>query len=246
MTSPYEETKPWKDLGDANVDESFLYPIDDPPCPVVHSPSMSKGDQQQHMKWICDVLKLDRRTSKDERVYCPYCDMNNHPRFSCKFYNNHQREYARHTCTLCMANHAPFQCARAQVNGGIAKPNWARREKKLAADENREPDLRWDAEGNLPQPPLPPPGEAPPQEGQQKAHQQEQSPPCAAAIMMHGQAPTMRQSGYRHSAACTTVLEGCEWTEAQGQGMTFQPTSGTSISNLDPPSPALWLPSCVM
>ena len=106
-----------------------------------------------------------------------------------------------------------FQCARARVNGGIAKPNWARREMKMAIDQGREPDLRWDREGNLPPPPLPPPAEAPPQEEQQQAPQDEQQPLCAAAVMMHGPPPTMRQSGYRPSSACPTVFEGQEWTE---------------------------------
>ena len=54
--------------------------------PVVHSQTMSKHDQRQYMRWICEVLQLDKKKSKDERVYCSYCDMNNHPRFSCKFY----------------------------------------------------------------------------------------------------------------------------------------------------------------
>ena len=243
LTSPYEETKPWKDLGYANLDESFLYPTNDPPCPIAQSQSMSKSDQEQYMKWIADVLKIDKKKSKDERVYCPYCDMNNHPRFSCKHFSKHLREQARHQCTLrCMSNHAPFQCARAQVNGGIAKPNWTRREKKLAADQNREPDLRWDAEGNAP-PPVPPPVEAPPQEGHQQAQQEAQQPLCAAAVMMRGPPPTMRHSNYRQSAACPTVLEGCEWTEAQQEEEKPRyPRPGHDIPanlwNLDVPSRA--------
>ena len=76
---PYEETKPWRDLGPANVEEGFLYPVNDPPCPVVHSQTRSKHDQEQCMKWICEVLKHDRQKSKDERVQCSHCDMNNHP-----------------------------------------------------------------------------------------------------------------------------------------------------------------------
>ena len=126
LTSPYEATKPWKDLGYANVEESFLYPIDNPPCPVVQAQTMWKAEQQEYVKWIAEVLKIDRKKSKDERAYCPYCDMNNHPRFSCKHFGKHLKEHARHQCTLCMSKHVPFQCARAQVNGGIAKPNWAR------------------------------------------------------------------------------------------------------------------------
>ena len=160
-TDPVEQTCSWRDLGPANVDPA---PADGPSCPTAHSRTMSKHDQQQYVRWICEVLQIDRKTSKDERVYCSHCDATNHPRFSCKFYYKRQDERSKHQCTLCMAKHAPFQCARAQVNGGVAKPHWARREKKLAVDQNREPDLRWDREGNLPPPPLPPPVEAPPQE----------------------------------------------------------------------------------
>ena len=114
----------------------------------------------------------------------------------------------------------------------------AKRGKKLAVDQNRAPDLlRWDKEGNLPPPP--PPAEAPPQEEPQHADQ----PFCAAAVMMHGP-PPMRQSGYRPSAACPTVLEGRQLREAPQQDEVPQfPMQGyhesANLWNLDIPSRAL-------
>ena len=110
-----------------------------------------------------------------------------------------------HNCTLCLGKHAPFQCARAQVNNGVARPNWARRETKLAVDQNREPDLRWDKEGNLA--PLPPPVEPPPQDEQQQTLQKNQTPLCAAAIAMHGPPPTMHPMSSTRQSACPTVHE---------------------------------------
>ena len=118
---------------------------------------MDKQDQEKYMTWIEAVLNLDRKKSKDERLYCLYCDMNNHPRFSCKHLKKHREEADPHRCTLCIARHAPFQCKRAQCNGGCAKPNWE--EFKQARTEQRTPDFRW--ERDVPPPPLPPPAEAP-------------------------------------------------------------------------------------
>ena len=68
-TDPNEPTHPWKDLGTPNVDPAFLYPVDDPPCPVARSRTMSKHEKQQYMQWICEALQIDQ--SKDQRVYCP-------------------------------------------------------------------------------------------------------------------------------------------------------------------------------
>ena len=78
---PYEEPLPWRDIGEANLDESHLYAnrASDPECPVVQKQAMDKADQQKYMVWIEQVLDLDRRTTKDDRLYCGYCDMNNHP-----------------------------------------------------------------------------------------------------------------------------------------------------------------------
>ena len=77
---------------------------------------LRKEDQQLYMQWIEKILDLDRRTSKDPRIYCAYCDMNNHPRFACKHAYKHQKGNEKHRCTLCQAFHAPFCCSRAQIN----------------------------------------------------------------------------------------------------------------------------------
>ena len=85
------------------MEESFLYPkrASDPPCPVVQQQALSKEDQQKYVQWIEQILELDWRTSKDERLYCGCCDMNNHPRFTCKHFYKHRKEAAPHRCTLC-------------------------------------------------------------------------------------------------------------------------------------------------
>ena len=169
---------------------------------------MSKLDQEQYIKWIENVLQFDRKKSKDERLYCPYYDVNNHPQFSCKHYNKHRDESAQHRCTLCLSKHAPFQCVRAQVNGGVAKPNWAKQEYKLARTEDQAPDLRWDRDQAPPPPP--PPTDAPPQEAQQQAPIEEQQPMRAAAAMMHGLPSNMHPSISRQSAACPPIHENRE------------------------------------
>ena len=113
---------------------------------------------------------------------------------------------------------------------------WARREKKLAVDQNREPDLRWDKEGNLS--PLPPPVKPPPQDEQQQAPPDEQ-PLCAAAVAMHGAPPMMRPMSSRQSAAaCPTVHEDREWREGtEHEEKPTYPKPGCDVSanlwNLD-------------
>ena len=93
-------------------------------CPVPKTEHLATENQQLYMKWIEKILNIDRRTTKDPRVYCAYCDMNNHPRFSCKHVYKHRDPKAKHRCTLCAGRHPPFLCPKAQINGGEAKPNW--------------------------------------------------------------------------------------------------------------------------
>ena len=159
------------------------------------------------MTWIEAVLNLDRKKSKDERLYCPCCDVNNHPRFICKRLKKHREEAGPHRrCTLCIASHAPFQCKRAQCNGGCTKPNWAREEFKQARTEQRTPDFRW--ERDVAPSPLPPPAENPPQEMQQQETPTEQQPMCAAA-------------GCRHDASWSTRL----YLQIQHASFQFQAVS---------------------
>ena len=116
---PSEKGLPWRDIGDLNDAESYLYPgkETDPACPVVKKQYLNKDDQQLYMQWIETILDLDRRTSKDPRLCCAYCDVNNHPKFACKHAYKHPKENENHRCTLCSSVHAPFCCPRAQVNG---------------------------------------------------------------------------------------------------------------------------------
>ena len=92
-TDPNEKGLRWKDIGDLNKDADYLYPgkETDPECPVPKNEYLCKEDQQLYMQWIEQILDLDRRTSKDPRLYCAYCDMNNHPRFACMHAYKHQK-----------------------------------------------------------------------------------------------------------------------------------------------------------
>ena len=142
------------------MDPDFLFPeTPESQCPVSkNTRKLSKDEAKEYIQWIeSRIPNIDR---KDERVYCAYCNMKNHPRWSCNHLSKHQNESAKHSCTLCIGDHPAFLRARAQVNHGIAKPNWARRETKLAINQHRAPDLRWDPQGILPPPP--PPAKQPP------------------------------------------------------------------------------------
>ena len=133
-----------KDIRELDTRHEFLYP-DDPAvaCPVAKADQLSPEQQVIYIQWILHILKLDHKVDKDPRVYCAYCDMNNHPRFSCKHAWKHRNPLEKHHCTLCAGKHAPFLCPRAQVNGGPGQPNWCKAEYKRAKQENREADYRW-------------------------------------------------------------------------------------------------------
>ena len=61
--NPQEKGLRWKDIGEADLEESFLYPgkESDPPCPVNKKQHLSKDDEQLYMQWIETVLNIDRR-----------------------------------------------------------------------------------------------------------------------------------------------------------------------------------------
>ena len=74
----------------------------------------------------------------NERI-CPYCDVKNHPRWTCNHIDKYRAQNERRTCTLtlCVGNHPPFLCPLARCNNGVGKPNWAQAEKKAAKDDSR-------------------------------------------------------------------------------------------------------------
>ena len=128
-----------------------------------------------------------------------------------------------------MGTHPPFLRARAQVNSGVAKPNWARRETKLASDEKRTPDLRWSPDGSLPLPPVEPPQD----QVAQQPPSEDAAPLCVAAVAMHGLPPisTRPMSNLRQSpGACPTVHEDQEWTEEPEEEEVVYPRSGFHVS----------------
>ena len=108
---------------DLNTDPSYLYPgkPTDPDCPVPKHEYLRKEDQQLYMQWIEQILDIDRRTSKAPRLYCAYCDMNNHPRFTCKHAYKHQKENEKpvpsmlHLAVLKVQVKLSSQCVQPQL-----------------------------------------------------------------------------------------------------------------------------------
>ena len=215
---------PWKDIGDLNDAESYLYPgkETDPACSIGKKQYLNKDDQQLYMHWIVQILDLDRRTSKDPRLYCTYCDVNNHPRFACKHAYKHQKENEKHRCTLCSAFHAPFCCPRAQINGGSGKPNWARVEHKRAKQESRQPDLRWGADAAQPPADFPTLGSQQPH----SPSEDQQLPTCAATAMMHG-IPSGASSSWQ--GGCPPIHEHREWAPQVAQNDVILPSPGYRV-----------------
>ena len=196
-TNQEEKGLPWNDLGELNVDKDYLYPSDTViPCPVEKEDQLSPEQQVTYIQWIVYCFNLDHKVDKDPRIYCSYCDVNNHLRFSRKHVNKHRKPMERHHCTRCAAEHPPFLCPRAQVTGGPAQPNWYKTEYKRAKQENREADYRWgpmvthdDVDGL----------------DSTSQHQMEAPQPvCAAAAMMHGMPMAPASSAH---GGCPSIAE---------------------------------------
>ena len=210
----------WRDIGDLDTSLSYLYPEcqADQECPVPRNDYLEKEHQQAYMQWIVKTLDLDRRTSKDPRLYCAYCHMNNHPRFSCKHAFKHQKPSERHRCTLCTGHHPPFLYSRAQINGGEGKPNWHKIECKRAKQESKEPDFRWGEAAAQVQPDFPTLGSQGPSEAPQ--------PQCAAAAMMNGLA---RGASSSWQGGCPSIAEHQEWYPPVPQQHVIVPNPGYKI-----------------
>ena len=201
---------PWRDIGDLDASYDFLYPDNVvEKCPVEKADQLSTDEQVVYMQWIEKILKIDRKNCKDPRLYCGYCDMNNHPRFTCKHVHKHQKPNEKHRCTLCAGRHPPFLCPIAQINGGDAKPNWYKCEYKRAKQENREPDYRWGAD-LVTHTDVDSPVESP------QCPAAEQQPQCAAAAMMHG---VSRPPASSWQNGCPTIAEHQEFMPPMQQSM---------------------------
>ena len=209
-----ETARPWRDLGDAKMDPEFLFPeTSDRQCPVnKNARKRSKDEASEYMRWIHS--RIPNVDKKDERLDCPSCNKKNYPRWSCHRFYKHQNENVKHSCTLRIGGRPAFLCPQALVNNDIAKPNWAQRERKMAIDDQRAPDLRRHPQG-VPPPPPPPPAEQPLAQAmetsdppaQQDAAPELTAPLCAAALAIHGPPPSSSRptSTTRQPLACSSL-----------------------------------------
>ena len=136
LINPEEKPLPWRDIGDAEMEDDFLFPeTADSKCPVnKHARKLSKDEANvEYVRWI--QSRIPYIDKKGEMANCPHCDMKNHPRWSCHHFYKHQNPNEKHACALCIGDHPAFLCPLALVNSGIATPNWAERERKMAKDE---------------------------------------------------------------------------------------------------------------
>ena len=83
MANPEEKALAWRDLGEGNIDHKFLFPeTDDSKRPSNNNFRKHTTEQAaEYMRWIQErIPTIDK---KDKRVYCPYCNMKNHPCWTC-------------------------------------------------------------------------------------------------------------------------------------------------------------------
>ena len=190
-----------EDIGPMATSHDFLYP-DSPavPCPGCKDRStLSRAADHSIFQWIEQVLKIDHKNSNLPRVYCAYCDMNNHPRFTCKHAWKHRKPAEKHRCTLCAGRHPPFLCPIAQINGGEAQPIWYKIEYKRAKQETpRSSTIDGDPTRSLILMSM-----ARSKVGSQVPAEAPQ-PQCSAAAMMHG---LCRPPMSSYQGGCPTIAE---------------------------------------
>ena len=89
-TNPEEKGLAWRDLEELDTSLDYLFPETSLPCPVEKTLPLPSAQQDMYIHWICRSFAIDKN-SKDPRIYCAYCDMNNHPRFACKHADKHKK-----------------------------------------------------------------------------------------------------------------------------------------------------------
>ena len=101
---------PWRFLPEPNLEDSYLLPeTETEKCPIDKDTSKHTAEESdEHVRWIQKLIS--RIHARDERVYCPYCDMKNHPRWTCIDLDRHRVQgRGRHSCGL---RHPFFVLAR--------------------------------------------------------------------------------------------------------------------------------------
>ena len=88
-TNPEEKSLARRELDELDTSLEFLFPETSLPCPVEKSIPLPPEKKAEYIHWIARSFKLDHRVDKDPRLYCAYCDVNNHPRFTCKHVEKH-------------------------------------------------------------------------------------------------------------------------------------------------------------
>ena len=168
-TDPYETSLEWHDIGEANLDPTFLFPeTENSKCSINKNfRKHATEENSEDMLWI--QLLTPNVDKKDETVYCPYCDMKNHPRRTCNHIDKHRLQNERHTCTLCIDNYPPFLCPDATME--LESQIGLRQRKRLQLEPNDVPPSRpaaqqaqaqpMDATGRPPPQQQAPPAEAP-------------------------------------------------------------------------------------
>ena len=73
-----------------------------------------------------------------DRVYCPYCDMKNHPRWTCVHLEKHCTQHAQDSCTFCIGHRPSYLCSLARCNAGPGQspigPPTRRRRRRITSE----------------------------------------------------------------------------------------------------------------
>ena len=175
-----------------------------------------------YMQWIENVLNIDRRTSKDPRLYCAYCDMKNHPRFACKHAYKHRIETEKHRCTLCSV----LPCSISLSKGSM---QWRKRKAKLGSNRIQASKARISiarsSMGTRCSPVLMASSVQEPQQPQSPS--EDQQPMCAATAMMHG-IPSGAASSWQ-GAACPPIHEHRQWAPPATENDVILPNPGYQV-----------------
>ena len=67
------------------------------PCPISKTTNKHSKDDNDSCCYVSWIRRMAPRIhNRDERVYCPYCDVKNHPHWTCAYGQRHTNKEANH------------------------------------------------------------------------------------------------------------------------------------------------------
>ena len=138
-TDPYEIPGDWHGLGHANLDPAFLFPgTENSKCPI--NKNVRKHTSEANAEYMLCIPNVDK---KDERVYCPYCDVKNHLRWTCTHLDKSNMSDTHAHCALAITHRSFAHLRDATMDQESLTGLRQRRSKRRTWIENQTTGGAW-------------------------------------------------------------------------------------------------------